>query len=363
MPTVHLCLMSRVQANQPVRDPATMVDHDHGVQFLLDLYSGLLAHASAEIGTLFTTLADAEAMPAVFHSAVGKDRTGLIAALLLTWLGVDRELVLDDFEASDGHIGQAQRDELVGRMADRGIGPEAAAGVLGATPEHANGARRAGLARWRHRAVPPASLRGRCRRADPIAGPAARLTHAGERRSGAEAASSGGGGEQLGCDPEPEYCGRPCYEWPRARPSEGPSGVELLRALWRAAPRQALLWWAMIGLRGVTPALASVAFGWLVAEITNGSCLAAPLVAVGVTFFVMVVAQPLHQVISANLGSRLAAHLYDQLLKKLHPPGRVDPRQLIGYDSPTRDGRRTDGENHGRITLVNEAPIFEACIG
>ena len=135
MPNLHLCLMSRVTANQPVRDPGTMVDHDHGVQFLLDLYSGLLAHAPVEIGTLFTTLAEPDAMPAVFHCAVGKDRTGLIAALLLTWLGVDRELVLDDFEASDGHIGQTQRDELIRRMADRGIGPEAAAGVLGATRE------------------------------------------------------------------------------------------------------------------------------------------------------------------------------------------------------------------------------------
>jgi ATP-binding cassette, subfamily B, bacterial len=84
--------------------------------------------------------------------------------------------------------------------------------------------------------------------------------------------------------------------------------------LWRAAPGQALLWWAIIVLRGVTPALASVAFGWLVAEITNGASLTAPLVAVGATFFVMVIAQPLHQAVSANLGSRLAAHLYDQLL-------------------------------------------------
>ena len=135
MPTVHLCLMSKVQANTPVRDPGTLVDHDHGVQFLQDLYTGLLAHASVEIGQVFTTLAAPDAMPAVFHCAVGKDRTGLVAALLLTWLGVDRELVLDDFEASDGHVGQGQRDELVRRMADRGIGPEAAAGILGASRE------------------------------------------------------------------------------------------------------------------------------------------------------------------------------------------------------------------------------------
>jgi ATP-binding cassette, subfamily B, bacterial len=94
-------------------------------------------------------------------------------------------------------------------------------------------------------------------------------------------------------------------------------------ALWRAAPAHALLWWAMVVLRGITPALASVAFGWLVAEITIGASLTAPLVAVGVTFFVMVVAQPLHQAVSANLGSRLAAHLYDQLLDVCTRPAGI----------------------------------------
>ncbi|HZB40832.1 MAG TPA: tyrosine-protein phosphatase, partial [Ilumatobacter sp.] len=135
MPNVHLCLMSKVQAKSPLPHAELLVEHDHGVQFMRELYSGLLAHAAAEIGSVFTTLAAPDAMPAVFHCAVGKDRTGLVAALLLTWLGVDRETVLDDFELSDAHVGQAQRDELVRRMADRGIGPEAAAGILGASRE------------------------------------------------------------------------------------------------------------------------------------------------------------------------------------------------------------------------------------
>jgi protein-tyrosine phosphatase len=135
MPNVHLCLMSKVQAKSPLPHAELLIEHDHGVQFMRELYSGLLAHAAVEMGTLFTTLAASDALPAVFHCAVGKDRTGLVAALLLTWLGVDRETVLDDFELSDEHVGQAQRDELVRRMADRGIGPEAAAGILGASRE------------------------------------------------------------------------------------------------------------------------------------------------------------------------------------------------------------------------------------
>jgi len=79
----------------------------------------------------------------------------------------------------------------------------------------------------------------------------------------------------------------------------------------------------MIVLRGITPALASVAFGWLVVEITDGASLTAPLVAVGVTFFVMVVSQPFHQAVSSNLGSRLAAHLYEQLLDVCTRPAGI----------------------------------------
>jgi len=135
VPNIHLCLMSKVQAKSPLPHADLLVEHDHGVQFLRELYVGLLAHAAAEIGTLFTTLSEPEAMPAVFHCAVGKDRTGIVAALLLTALGVDREAVLDDFELTDEHVAQRQRDELVRRMADRGIGPEAAAGILGAPRE------------------------------------------------------------------------------------------------------------------------------------------------------------------------------------------------------------------------------------
>jgi protein-tyrosine phosphatase len=37
------------------------------------------------------------AFPAVFHCAAGKDRTGLLAALLLGALGVDDEIIVHDY--------------------------------------------------------------------------------------------------------------------------------------------------------------------------------------------------------------------------------------------------------------------------
>ena len=42
-------------------------------------------------------LADPEFGPAVYHCAGGKDRTGIISALLLGLAGVDRETILDDY--------------------------------------------------------------------------------------------------------------------------------------------------------------------------------------------------------------------------------------------------------------------------
>ncbi len=42
-------------------------------------------------------------VPIVFHCTVGKDRTGIASALLLSALGVPRERVIEDFRASDQH--------------------------------------------------------------------------------------------------------------------------------------------------------------------------------------------------------------------------------------------------------------------
>jgi protein-tyrosine phosphatase len=46
---------------------------------------------------LFAALANPANLPAVFHCTGGKDRTGLANAMLLTALGVDQAIVIDDF--------------------------------------------------------------------------------------------------------------------------------------------------------------------------------------------------------------------------------------------------------------------------
>jgi protein-tyrosine phosphatase len=132
VPTVHVCLMSHVLANVPMPDRGSLVDHDDGTQFMLQLYSGLLAHAGAEIGRLMREVAGGESLPAVFHCTAGKDRTGIVAALILLAVGVDRETVLDDFELTNRYVTRETHAAMYQRMIDHGMSPEAAAGMFAA---------------------------------------------------------------------------------------------------------------------------------------------------------------------------------------------------------------------------------------
>jgi protein-tyrosine phosphatase len=128
--SIHVCLLSGVLANADMPDRASLVERDHGVQFMRDMYVGLLAHASSEIGSIVTGLADPEALPVVFHCTAGKDRTGVVAALILGALGVARETVLDDFELTGRFVDDEHHEQMFQRMLEVGMGPEAAAGML-----------------------------------------------------------------------------------------------------------------------------------------------------------------------------------------------------------------------------------------
>jgi ATP-binding cassette, subfamily B, bacterial len=75
----------------------------------------------------------------------------------------------------------------------------------------------------------------------------------------------------------------------------------------------ALGWWFALLLRGLLPAVFAIAMGGLVGAVERGDSLARPLGIVGVVFVLLQVLSPLHRAIGANLGSRTAAWLYDEL--------------------------------------------------
>jgi ABC-type multidrug transport system fused ATPase/permease subunit len=90
----------------------------------------------------------------------------------------------------------------------------------------------------------------------------------------------------------------------------------------RAATGLALAWWLVLIVRGVLPAVFAIAMGQLINAIQGGASLAGPLTLVGVAFVLLQILAPIHQVISANLGERTAAWLYDRLTEAcVRPPG------------------------------------------
>jgi ABC-type multidrug transport system fused ATPase/permease subunit len=84
----------------------------------------------------------------------------------------------------------------------------------------------------------------------------------------------------------------------------------------------ALAWWGVLLLRGLLPAGFAIAVGALVAAVQKGESLAWPLAGTGAVFILLQVLAPVHQALSANLGSRVAAWLYDRLTEAcVRPPG------------------------------------------
>jgi ABC-type multidrug transport system fused ATPase/permease subunit len=90
----------------------------------------------------------------------------------------------------------------------------------------------------------------------------------------------------------------------------------------RADRRLAIAWWSVLALRALLPAGLAVAMGVLVGAVQSGHPLGGPLALVGVIFVLLQMLTPIHTAISADLGDRTAAWLYDQLVEAcVRPPG------------------------------------------
>ena len=102
LPIVDETRADRVERPADAPDPATLgLDGIYGL--MLDRYADRFV-------AVLRALADERAHPIVFHCAAGKDRTGLVAALLLSLLGVDDDTIAADYALTSEHI-----DELLER--------------------------------------------------------------------------------------------------------------------------------------------------------------------------------------------------------------------------------------------------------
>jgi len=99
-------------------------------------------------------------------------------------------------------------------------------------------------------------------------------------------------------------------------------------------------WWLVLILRSALPAFFAVAMGALVGAVQHRESLAWPLAHVGIVFVLLQVLAPMHQAMSANLGDRTAAWLYDRLTEAaVRPPGmgHLEDPTLTGDLAVARD--------------------------
>ncbi len=85
-------------------DPAA-ADLGTSGEFLHTQYTTMLDETGSRYADAIRRLAIPEALPAVFHCAAGKDRTGLLAMLILGALGVSDGDIVDDYALTAATMG------------------------------------------------------------------------------------------------------------------------------------------------------------------------------------------------------------------------------------------------------------------
>lgn len=81
----------------PEEDPGPDADV---AAFLQDKYLQMMAEGEDRLAAALEVLARPGALPAVFHCAAGKDRTGILAATVLALLGVPDDVIAHDYALS-----------------------------------------------------------------------------------------------------------------------------------------------------------------------------------------------------------------------------------------------------------------------
>ncbi|CAO5149496.1 protein-tyrosine phosphatase [Frankia sp. AiPs1] len=87
---------------------------DLNPQDRVEHYLDYLRLAGSAVAEALRILAQPATGPALFHCAAGKDRTGVLAAMVLSIAGVDRAAIIDDYTQTNERI-----DRVNARLADR----------------------------------------------------------------------------------------------------------------------------------------------------------------------------------------------------------------------------------------------------
>ncbi|KAI0092184.1 protein-tyrosine phosphatase-like protein [Irpex rosettiformis] len=86
------------------------------IEAFMELYSQILEHGGPAFGAILRYIRDHPESGCMFHCTAGKDRTGVVAALLLKLAGVDDDAIAEDYSLT--RIGrEPMRDQVMERLA------------------------------------------------------------------------------------------------------------------------------------------------------------------------------------------------------------------------------------------------------
>jgi protein-tyrosine phosphatase len=93
---------------------------------LASLYRTMVIEHGRNLATAVGIIARSGDLPVLVHCTAGKDRTGLVIALTLLAVGVDRDEVIDDYAATEANLRGEWADAMLARIADSGypVGPQ-----------------------------------------------------------------------------------------------------------------------------------------------------------------------------------------------------------------------------------------------
>jgi protein-tyrosine phosphatase len=98
------------------------------------IYRMLVEHRGPAIAAVIRELAAPGALPAVVHCSVGKDRTGVIIALVLSVVGVPDEVIALDFAATGLFLTDEHRQVMIAMIASYGMEESQAAQLMSSDP-------------------------------------------------------------------------------------------------------------------------------------------------------------------------------------------------------------------------------------
>jgi protein-tyrosine phosphatase len=123
-PTVRAYVHTPLRIAAPGDGTAGLILADlqrDGTLALGKLYCHLVTQSGEELRTILRLLSDEQAYPALFYCVAGKDRTGIVAAIILALLGVPDDAIAADYAATadsfERFLDLARQDDTLGEQA------------------------------------------------------------------------------------------------------------------------------------------------------------------------------------------------------------------------------------------------------